>query len=182
MWAANVNPTINANRPQAAAAAPAYEFVPGRVSPSTGRESPVPMAVAPAPLPAPAALAGRAALVIPPPPAPPPAPGPIAPPAAAAPAQPKTCCEKILDVVKSIFAGIAAALLLVINPTFFIAGLLTGVIWADKAKEAIEKVSAAWQRQQWYGTAAIVAGGILTLPISLAACSTLTAMHLGTQM
>jgi hypothetical protein len=94
----------------------------------------------------------------------------------------KSCTNKVWNVAKSIFAGILAAALLIVNPTLFIAGFFVGIVWSDQAKEAIRKIVTVWNKQPYVGSAMLIGAGVLTLPPTLAACSFLYALHVGNSM
>lgn len=94
----------------------------------------------------------------------------------------QTVKDKIWNIVKSFFSGILAAGLLIINPSLFVAAFFIGVIWTDRAKEAIDKVVAVWKKQPWVTSAIIVGCGVLALPAALAATSVLYAVYFGSNM
>lgn len=94
----------------------------------------------------------------------------------------QSCKDKVWDAAKSVFSGILAAGLLIINPTLFIAGFLVGVVWSEQAKDSIQKIVNVWKKQPWVGSAMVIAAGMLALPPALAACSFLYSVHLGSSM
>lgn len=93
----------------------------------------------------------------------------------------ETWKEKIQNIAKKIFSAILTAALLIANPTIFVACIFTGILWSGATK-AIEKITNIWKKQPWTTTAMIIGAGILALPATLAACSGLYALHLGSQM
>lgn len=90
-------------------------------------------------------------------------------------------CEKIKSVIKVVLMLLAAAVLLVYNPTIFLASFVIGIMFAKHVAPHIEKISTVASAYLWITIPTIALVGFLTLHATLMVTSVLFAAYLGTE-
>jgi len=87
--------------------------------------------------------------------------------------------EKISSIAFRILDIIASVSCYYLNPTLFCGGFLIGII-CDKPMKAIHaKLIKTWQHQSWMSKIIILAGAILSLPITITVGAFLQGVHVG---
>ena len=87
--------------------------------------------------------------------------------------------EKVKSVAIAVFKAAAFAFLFYFNPSLFAISFTIGVVWNDKAREAIEKIHHVIMNQKMITGAFALMGAFLSLPVTIAWCSIYGGLHLG---
>jgi len=88
--------------------------------------------------------------------------------------------EKIKEVALLILAVAVSAFLFWVNPSIFAIGFISGIIFDDQVKNAIQKIKNIWMNQKLTGCILGTIACFLSLPVTLATASFLWSAHLGT--
>ncbi|CDR33807.1 hypothetical protein [Criblamydia sequanensis] len=95
-----------------------------------------------------------------------------------APEAPKTFSEKIKSLAlkvwsfaKWFFNAVLNVVLFITNPTFYVVGFVAGIILIEKMKEAVQRITAVFEKQKLSFLIILGIGAFFSLPIALASTS-----------
>lgn len=90
---------------------------------------------------------------------------------------------KVWEVIKKILLAIANAGLFLLNPTLyaigFCAGFVATLIWPGQIQTVIDKIKLVFKHYAWILVPLTIVAGFLSLQVTLAVVSVLSAAHLG---
>jgi len=91
-------------------------------------------------------------------------------------------CKKILAIVKMIFLILAGLALFLYSPLVFLASYTIGIIYAQAADEAINKINQVWKAQALLLSASCIGYIIIGLPAALLISTVLIGLYQGSQL
>jgi hypothetical protein len=93
-----------------------------------------------------------------------------------------TLLEKICKVAQIVFSGLLSIFLYWVNPSLFAIGFVTGILFDDKITETMKKICAIWNAQPWSICVLLGGAALLSLPVTLATCTSLWGSYLGSTL
>ncbi|HEV8051220.1 MAG TPA: hypothetical protein VGP47_01910 [Parachlamydiaceae bacterium] len=90
--------------------------------------------------------------------------------------------EKVKKVAQFILTVGISALLYWMNPSLFAIGFISGIIFDDQVRVAIQKIKDVWNNQKLVGTLFGSFACALSMPVTLATASLLWSAHFGSLM